>query len=135
MIPEAARFWVFVVVSLVVFIGLLRFVTRQRVVRPRLKVVLVLAAVVVVGGMVFAKFGNNAGLPWWIYYTVPALATLLLPPAVLGLSGRELAWYLALALLSSPDIHVAFSLLLDWHEYMPFISVPSLRDLLAGANG
>ena len=130
MISETGRFWVFVLVSLVAFVAILLFVTRQRVTRPRLAVVLAIAGVVVVGGMVFAKSGNNAGLPWWVYYTVPALVTLVLPPAVLGLYGRELAWYLGLAFLSSPAIHVVFSLLLDWHEYMPFIAVPSLRELL-----
>ena len=52
-----------------------------------------------------------------------------------GLSiGYRIGWrlrYLALAFLSSPVIHVAFSLLLGWHEYMPFIPVPSIRELLA----
>jgi hypothetical protein len=81
--------------------------------------------------MVFAKYGNNFGLPWWIYYTVPALATLLVPPIAFRLQRRELAHYLVLAFLSSPAIHVAFSLFLGWHEYMPFIPVPSLKQLLA----
>lgn len=127
---DAARFSVFVTVSLVVFVALLRFVTRRRADRPRPAMVAAVAAVVVVGGMVFAKYGNNMGLPWWIYYTVPALATLLVPPAAFRLRGVELGQYLALAFLSSPAIHVAFSLLLGWHEYMPFIPVPSLRQLL-----
>lgn len=134
MSSDTARFAVFVLVSLVAFIAILFYVTRHRLTRPRLAAVLAVAGVVVVGGMVFAKFGNNAGLPWWIYYTVPALVTLALPPATFAFSGKELAQYLLLAFLSSPTIHVAFSLLLDWHEYMPFIPVPSLRDLLATAS-
>jgi len=128
---DATRFWIFVAVSLVVFVGLLRFVTRHRTSRPRTGVLAVVAAVVVVGGMVFAKYGNNLGLPWWIYYTVPALATLLVPPVIFRLRGRELAQYLFLAFLSSPAIHVVFSLFLGWHEYMPFIPVPSLKQLMA----
>lgn len=134
MISDAGRFWVFVFVSLVAFIAILRFVTRRRVVRPRLVAVLAVAGVVVVGGMLFAKFGNNVGLPWWIYYTVPALVTLAAPPAAFSFSGRELAQYLVLAFLSSPAIHVVFSFLLDWHEYMPFIPVPSLRELLSNVS-
>ena len=122
---ETLRFWVFVLVSLVAFVAILGFATRQRIERPRKAVIVAVAAVVVVGGMVFAKYGNNAGLPWWIYYTVPALATLLLPPVVFALRGRELAWYLGLAFLSSPVIHVAFSFLVGWKEYMPFIGVPA----------
>ena len=128
---ETLRFWVFVLVSLVAFVAILGFATRQRIERPRNAVIVAVAAVVVVGGMVFAKYGNNAGLPWWIYYTVPALATLLVPPATFGLRGKELAQYLALAFLSSPAIHVVFSFLLGWHEYMPFIPVPSMWELMA----
>lgn len=131
---DAQRFSVFVLVSLVAFIAILRFVTRRRASRPRTATVLVIAGIVVVGGMLFAKFGNNAGLPWWIYYTVPALATLALPPTAFAFSGKELAQYLVLAFLSSPAIHVVFSFLLGWHEYMPFIPVPSLRELLANAS-
>lgn len=127
---ESLRFWIFVFVSLVAFVAILRFVTRHRSERPRGATVLVVAALVVIGGMVFAKYGNNIGLPWWIYYTVPALATLLVPPIVFRLRGSELAWYLVLAFLSSPVIHVVFSFLLGWKEYMPFIPVPSWRELL-----
>lgn len=128
---EFARFWVLVAVSVLVFVAVLRFVTRRRAVRPAALTVAWVAGVVVVAGMVFAKFGNNFGLPWWIYYTVPALATLLLPPFVFKLRGRELAQYLTLAFLSAPAIHVAFAVFLGWNEYMPFIPVPSLRQLLA----
>lgn len=132
--PDSQRFSVFVVVSLVVFIAILLLVTRHRIARPRLASVLAVAGIVVVGGMLFAKFGNNAGFPWWIYYTVPALATLVVPPATFAFSGKELAQYLVLAFLSSPVIHVVFSFLLGWHEYMPFIPVPSLQELLASAS-
>ena len=130
MISADGRFWIFVLVSLVAFIVILRFVTRHRSHRPKTSTVVAVAAVVVVGGMIFAKYGNNAGLPWWIYYTVPALATLILPPAVFKLSGKQLVQYLVLAFLSSPAIHVVFSFFFDWHEYMPFIPVPSLKSLL-----
>jgi predicted permease len=132
-ISAASRFPVFVLVSLVVFIAILRFVTRHRPRRPHASAVVAVAAVVVVGGMVFARFGNNAGLPWWIYYPVPALATLVVPPVAFKLSGKELLQYLVLAFLSSPAIHVVFSFLLDWHDYMPFIPVPSLESLLGHA--
>ena len=131
MISVEGRFAVFVVVSLLAFIAILYFVTRHRTQRPKTLTVVVVAAIVVVGGMLFAKFGNNAGLPWWIYYTVPALATLVVPPATFRFSGKELAQYLVLAFLSSPLIHMAFSFFFDWHEYMPFIPVPSLASLLA----
>lgn len=129
MISPEVRFSVFVFVSLVAFIAILRFATRHRSQRLNTSTVVAVSGIVVVGGMIFAKFGNNAGLPWWIYYTAPALATLLLPPVVFKFSGKELLQYLVLAFLSSPVIHVFFSFFLDWHEYMPFIPVPSLKSL------
>ena len=125
MSSDTVRFWIFVAVSLIAFVAILHLVTRHRSVRPRAATIAGVAAIVVVGGMVFAKYGNNAGLPWWIYYTVPALATLVLPPLAFRLTGRELVQYLVLAFLSSPAIHVAFSFLFGWKEYMPFIPVPA----------
>ena len=131
LVSVAGRFSVFITVSLITFIAILYFVTRHRTQRPRTLMVMAVAGIVVVGGMVFAKLGNNAGLPWWIYYTVPALTTLLLPPTVFKFHRKELLQYLVLAFLSSPVIHMVFSFLFDWHEYMPFIRVPSLQSLLA----
>ena len=129
---EALRFPIFILISLIAFFAILGFVTRERSSRPRLSTLLWIAAVVVVGGMVFAKYGQNAGLHWGVYYTVPALVTLVLPPAVLRFSLAELWRYLILAALSSPIIHVLFSFFLGWHNYMPFIRVPSLQELLGG---
>lgn len=128
----ALRFPVFVIVSLFVFFAILRLVTRKRPARPSLAALLGVAGVVVVGGMVFAKVGQNVGWHWSVYYTVPALTTLIVPPVVLRFSRTELWQYLALAALSSPVIHVLFSLLLGWHEYMPFIYVPSLGEIWSG---
>lgn len=130
MVAPAQRFQIFVVVSLIVFILILRFATRLRQTRPKTATAAALAVVVVAGGMHFAVWGQNAGLPWWVYYTVPALTTLLLPPIALHMSRHEVLTYCTLAFLSSPVIHVLFSLLLDWHEYMPFLRVPSLAALL-----
>ena len=87
------------------------------------------AFIVTVGGMLFAKVGQNSGLPWWIYYTVPMLVTVIVPPVVFRMSGRESLSYLMLAFLSSPVIHVAFSFFLGWKDYMPFIDVPALWEL------
>ncbi len=128
----ALRFPVFVLVSLVVFVGILGWVTRKRPVRPSLAVLAGIAGVVVAGGMVFAKLGQNAGWHWSVYYTVPALVTLVVPPLALRFSATELWRYLVLAALSSPVIHALFSFLLGWHEYMPFLHVPSLREILGG---
>ena len=70
MVTQAQRFPIFIVVTLFVFVLILRFVTRKRSVHPFFLATSVVAAIVVVGGMLFAKLGQNAGWPWWVYYTV-----------------------------------------------------------------
>jgi hypothetical protein len=120
------RFFVFIAVSLVVFIGILRWTLRSRPVKPAAKFTAGIAFVVVVVGMCFAKFGATAGFPWQIYYGVPAAATLALPPLAFRMQQREFVWYLLLAFASSPAIHVVLSVFVGWHEYMPFWYIPSL---------
>ncbi|MCB2406473.1 hypothetical protein [Hymenobacter lucidus] len=98
--------------------------------RARQPVIALLALVVVVFGMVFGKYGALLGLPWWLYYPIPMLITVLLPPLVLQLSRARTAAYVGLSFLSAPFIHVLFSFLLGWPEYMPFWQIPSLASLL-----
>lgn len=131
MIPDAMRFPILIAVSLVVFIAILHFILRNRATRPSYYLIGIVSLLVVVVGMLFAKITQNAGWPWWIYYTVPAGATLLLPPLVFRLTWSELWRYLVFAFLSAPAIHVAFSFFLDWHDYMPFLRVPSLKSILS----
>jgi hypothetical protein len=130
MTTEFQRFIIFIGLTLTIFYGLLGFVLQQRTEYPSWVSKLAVATLVVVGGMLFAKLGQNAGWSWQIYYTVPAFLTFVLPPLVFQFSTRELWQYLILAFLTSPAIHLVFSFFLGWHEYMPFIRVPSLQELL-----
>lgn len=120
-----ARFAVLVIVSLVVFVGVLRLALGGRRLLTKGRTLGWIALVVVGGGMLFGRFGAQLGLPWWIYYPVPALLTLLLPPVALRMSARQVARYLVLAALMAPAIHVAFSFALGWKEYMPFLAIPA----------
>jgi len=90
--------------------------------------VAVVTLAVVPGGMLFARYGAQYGLPWWIYYTVPMLLTVLVPPVAFSMTRHETLRYFFLAFLSAPAIHVLFSFFLGWTEYMPFLQVPSLWD-------
>ena len=81
--------------------------------------------------MLFGKYGASCGLPWWIYYPVPALVTMLLPPLLFKISTKRTMIYVVLAALSAPLIHAMFAFFLGWDEYMPFLPVPSLASLIA----
>ena len=122
-------FIVNVIVALVVFIGLLIFTLRGRSQRPTFRI-LILALIVVVCGMSFARITYGIGVPWWIFYGLPALVTFMLPPLVLRMSRRELLLYVPLAILMSPVIHILFSFFFGWHDYMPLFYVPWWQELL-----
>lgn len=129
----SARFAVFILVSFGVFVGVLHLALRRRATKPTWSWILAVAMVVVPGGMVFARWGATSGLAWWVYYTAPAVVTLVVPPAAFRMTRIEVAEYLVLAFLMAPAVHTAFSLFLGWKEYMPFLPVPSLLEILGGA--
>jgi hypothetical protein len=124
------HFPIMIAASLVEFLVLLRLVLGRDVFRRRIVAVGIVAVIVVVAGMLFGKYGLQFGLPWWLYYPIPALVTILLPPLVFRMGPRRTILYLVLAALSAPLIHVLFAFFLGWNEYMPFIPVPSLASLI-----
>ncbi len=131
--PDIARFIVFMAAAFLLFVGVLLFVVRNRIVKPSAQTILALGAVVVILGMIFARYSHVTlpHLPWEIYYGLPALTTLLLPPVWLRMSRWEILYYLPLALFMAPAIHVIFSFLIGWHDYMPFpFYIPSLAELI-----
>ena len=90
--------------------------------------------IVVAAGMIFARYAHLwfPALSWQIYYGLPALITLALAPFSLRMSRIEIAQYVPMAFLMAPLIHLVFSLLVGWHDYMPFpFYIPSVAELLA----
>ena len=124
------RFLTFVMASYVVFGAILYVVLRRRRHPPRLARILGIGLVVIVGGMLFAKYGQNTGWPWWIYYTPPMLLTVLLPPLYFKMNRREVPEYLLMSFFSAPLVHLFFSFFVGWKDYMPFLEVPSLWELM-----
>jgi hypothetical protein len=120
-----------VLASLLVFGLMVRLLLPRQEFRAKRIQIGLLALIVVVFGMLFGKYGATAGLPWWLYYPIPMLITVLLPPLVLRLNKQKTAAYLVLSFLSAPFIHVAFSFFLGWTEYMPFWKIPSVGSYLA----
>lgn len=94
--------------------------------RPDAWRVLATSAVISVVGIFLGKYGENFGLSWVVYYTLPALATIFLPPLVFHWHLGRSAAYVALAFMSAPLIHAAFFYGLGWSEYMPFLHLPPL---------
>jgi hypothetical protein len=117
----------------VVLLAVVSWVIRKRLVKPHLWVLLALAMIVVLFGMVFARYTHvfMPHLHWEVFYGVSAMVTFLLPPLWLRMSHREIARYLPFALLMAPMIHVVFSLVASWHDYMPCpVYISSLVEIL-----
>lgn len=123
------HFPVMVLASLILFYVIIRVVIGKREFMQKLKPVVVLSLFVVVIGMLFGKYGAQMGLKWWIYYPVPMLMTVFLPPFILKMSLKKTFLYLFLSFLSAPLVHAIFSFFLGWNEYMPFWDIPFIGDL------
>ena len=75
-------------------------------------------------GILFAKYGAKFGLPWQVYYSVPMLATVLVPPVLFRFTLWRSAAYVVLSFATAPLIHAAFFYGLGWSDYMPFLKLP-----------
>ncbi len=107
-------------VSFIVFFMVIRIVLGKNEFNQRIRLIFLLAIFVIILGMLFGKYGANFGLKWWIYYTIPMLMNVLLPPIFLKMNTKKTLVYLGLSFLSAPLIHVFFSKCFGWVEYMPF---------------
>jgi hypothetical protein len=125
------HFPVMIFASLLVFFLVIRVVLSAHEFRQKKYTVALLSVLVVIVGMLFGKYGATLGLPWWVYYPIPMLITVLLPPFVLKLRKTKTALYLALSFLSAPFIHIFFSFFFGWTEYMPFWKIPSAQILFS----
>ncbi|RBL89204.1 hypothetical protein DF182_22020 [Chitinophaga flava] len=117
-------------VSFIVFYLVIWIVLGKQEFTRKFHLILILSIFTIIIGMLFGKYGANWGLKWWIYYPVPMLMNVLLPPIVLKMSAKKTILYLILSFLSAPFIHFLFSFFLNWPEYMPFWNIPYIKNLL-----
>jgi hypothetical protein len=123
------HFFIMILASLIVFFVIIRIVIRGQQFAQKIYTIILLSLLVVVVGMLFGKYGVGWGLNWWIYYLIPMLMTILLPPICLKMNRRRTILYIILSFLSAPLIHILFSFFLGWNEYLPFWKIPSMKDL------
>ena len=128
---DLERFAILIALSSLVFLAILALATRRRENKPAVATLVLLTVVVVICGMLFARYGHIVfQLPWWIYYGLPASMTFFLPPLALRMNRAETSRYVPMAILMAPAIHVFVSLFIGWHDYMPFpFYIPSLAQI------
>ena len=124
------EFIALLIVSIVVVILIIRFSLNSREPNPTndFKVIGILT-ILETTCMLLGKYGAGWGFPWWIYYPIPMLLTLFFPAIYFKMNKRETLKYLVCIFISAPLIHVVFSLI-GWKNYMPFIKVPSILELI-----
>jgi hypothetical protein len=122
---DPARIPIYVAASAIVLTLVIALVVSFRAARrpPWIKA-FATAAVISLAGIVFAKYGAVSGLPWQVYYTVPALVTVCLPPFLFHMQLVRAGVYALLAFATAPLIHAAFFYGLGWPDYMPFLHLP-----------
>ncbi|HYK77290.1 MAG TPA: hypothetical protein VEV16_09955 [Daejeonella sp.] len=124
------HFSIMILASLIVFFLVIRIVLPKTEFYQKKGLITLLSMLVVIIGMLFGKYGAIAGLKWWIYYPVPMLMTVLLPPIVLKMKTPKTVFYLILSFLSAPFIHIFFSFFFNWTEYMPFWEIPYIKTFI-----
>jgi len=124
------EFFIHILVSITVIIIVIYYVLKQRDENPikQNKAVIVISFLGV-ASMFIAKYGANFGLPWWLYYPIPMFLTILVPVFYFKMKKNEIIEYILLIMISSPLIHVILSLF-GWKNYMPFIKIPSLFEIV-----
>ncbi|MES1158338.1 MAG: hypothetical protein ABUL42_00435 [Terricaulis silvestris] len=122
---DVIRIVAYILVSTLIMMAAIWLAARSDA-KPAPTKLVIVALLISVLGILFGKFGANLGLPWQIYYTVPALATVLLPPLVFRFSLWRTAFYWLLAAIAAPLIHALFFYTLGWGDYMPFLHLPAL---------
>lgn len=124
------KFFTLILASLIIFLLVIWFVLGSKDFKSKIRTIILLSTLCVIIGMLIGKHGANWGLKWWIYYPIPMLMSVMLPPVVLKMATKQTVLYLLLSFLSAPFIHFVFSFLLNWKEYLPFLEIPYFKILL-----
>lgn len=124
------HFPIMIFASFIIFYLVIWTVLGKQEFKQKFRLTFLLSIFCVVLGMLFGKYGANWGLKWWIYYTVPMLMNVFLPPTILKMNTKKIIVYLILSFLSAPFLHVFFSFFFNWTEYMPFWKIPYIKTLL-----
>ena len=117
------HFPIMIFASFTLFFIVIRIVLGRKEFLEKQHSIILLSILVIIAGMLFGKFGAHWGLKWWIYYPIPMLMNVFLPPLVLKMNTKKVMMYLSLSFLSAPLIHIFFSYFFGWTEYMPFWKV------------
>ncbi len=126
---QAFRFLIMAAVTYMAFLCVIRLIIGSQY-KAKSFLINIIGMITVYGSLLISRYGNFLRLPPWLYYVLPLLLTVFLPPLSLKLKSDQTLKYLAFSILAVPVIHLCFSFLLGWGEFLPFIKVPSLWNII-----
>lgn len=126
---QAFRFLIMAAVTYIAFLCVIRLVIGSQY-KAKSFLINIIGMITVYGSFLISRYGNFLRLPGWFYYVLPVLLTVFLPPLSLKMKSDQTLKYLAFSLLAIPVIHLCFSFLLGWGEFLPFINIPSLWNII-----
>lgn len=126
---QAFRFLIMAAVTYIAFLCVIRLIIGSQY-KAKSFLINIIGMITVYGSFLISRYGNFLRLSVWLYYVLPVLLTVFLPPLALKMKSDQTLKYLAFSLLAVPVIHLVFSFLLGWGEFLPFIKIPSLWNII-----
>lgn len=126
---NAFRFLIMAAVTYLAFLCVIRIVMGNQY-KSKSFLINVTGMLTVYGSFIISRYNDILKLPGFLYYILLILLTVFLPPLLLKMKSDQTLKYFALGVVAVPLLHLLFSLLLGWGEYLPFIKIPSLWELI-----
>ena len=126
---NAFRFLIMAAVTYLAFLCVIRIVMGNQY-KSKSFLINVTGMLTVYGSFIISRYNDVLKLPGFLYYILLILLTVFLPPLLLKMKSDQTLKYFALGVVAVPLLHLLFSLLLGWGEYLPFIKIPSLWELI-----
>lgn len=126
---QAFRFLIMAGVTYMVFLCVIRLAMGSQY-KSKSFLINIIGMLTVYGSFIISRYNGILKLPIILYYTLLLLLTIFLPPLSLKMKSDQTLKYFAFGIVAIPLLHLIFSLLLGWGDYLPFIQIPSLWELL-----
>lgn len=126
---QSFRFMIMTAVTYLAFLCVIRLVVGSQY-KAKSFLINIIGMLTVYGSFLITHYGNFLKLPGFLYYVLPLLLTVFLPPLSLKLKSDQTLKYLAFSILAVPLIHLFFSFFFGWGEFLPFLKVPSLWNII-----
>ena len=124
------RFIVMTAVTYLGFLCVIRLVIGSQY-KGKSFLVNVIGMITVYGSFLITRYGNFLKLPAFLYYVLPLILTVFLPPLSLKMKSDQTLKYFAFSIIAVPVIHMFFSFFFGWGEFLPFLKIPSLWNVIA----